>query len=179
MSRHQRRERFECAYCDERTASPVGSFCSPECRRRSKGERFLRLIRSDHRFCSSCFAILKEIERPTDEIRRQVRGAESSESLVGYEYLTTAAERGAFGFECRCGSVRGRADETATRRREAWLWNLREIAAHVRAEGQTDHGFRLDVFAESLWRTDDWELSAGRAIEAAEGTVDETTPRSK
>lgn len=62
---------YECAHseCDvERDPkASVGSFCSQECHYRDRGRKVLDELKRDHRFCATCFSIIKEVQAPSDD----------------------------------------------------------------------------------------------------------------
>lgn len=61
---------YECDHCQTATAVSAlvaGSYCSSDCYYRAKGARLLSKIKSDHRFCATCFKQLKEIDRPPEQ----------------------------------------------------------------------------------------------------------------
>lgn len=78
-----------------------GSYCSLRCSRRHDGDKLLRNIEHDHRFCTTCFRQLKEIEKPDattsvvvgpvdhDEVADTTR-----DCLIGMQYRTRHAETG-------------------------------------------------------------------------------------
>lgn len=106
------RQTYQCSGpdCDD-SAEPHelvdGSYCSLRCSRRDDGEAVLRNIEYDHRFCTTCFRQLKEIEKPDastsivvgpvdhDAVEPTVR-----DCLVGFQYRTRHA---------RTGEIEGRA----------------------------------------------------------------------
>lgn len=103
---HSAVETYPCAdqACDEHFAahdSVDGSYCSQTCSYRDDGRSILRNIAHDHRYCTSCFRQVKEIERP-QEHQRVVVGpvdhdqlqATSQDVLVGYQYRTKHSDIG-------------------------------------------------------------------------------------
>lgn len=84
----EQQSRVECSHCGgERTpsASVAGSYCSTRCFYAAKGAGILDQLRRDHTVCSTCFARVKTIERPSDE---------APEAVVGFEYPTKHATHG-------------------------------------------------------------------------------------
>lgn len=89
--------RCECAYCGgerDKHDSVGGSYCSPLCWHKHKGQKLYNTIRHDHKHCVNCGATLKSVEEPTDEQLRQIQGFHSTTAVVGYEYSTPNAEEG-------------------------------------------------------------------------------------
>lgn len=69
MSVQSAPETYQCTECGgSRTPDEsVGSFCSHTCLYRHKGANTLEQIKSDHRFCSTCFRQVKSVEKPPEE----------------------------------------------------------------------------------------------------------------
>jgi hypothetical protein len=124
QARTSRREREhsnrECYYhdCDvvfdpagEADDLPEGynnQYHSYECWSRQVAARLIRGVRLDHIYCASCFAELKEIERPPD-------GLDVPDCVVGYQYFDPeATERGTGEIIVPNGS-----DSTATATRQS------------------------------------------------------------
>lgn len=169
-----RQRRYECALeeCDNertRTSSVDGSYCSEKCANRARGRGLLRDIRQDHRFCWSCFRQRKEIERPTNEARRGLAPITDA-ALIGYEYLTPAAERGDHGPECKCGAVDHDLPDWGQRSAGPWEWFLQLASERLADDGRRDDALNAAKLADELWtRGDDnvpLELAVGRALEA-------------
>lgn len=77
----------ECAYCGawrNPEKDVAGSYCSAFCYFADRGRKALKNVEKDHRFCRSCFAQVKTIERPPEDY---------PEFVVGYQYATDDAER--------------------------------------------------------------------------------------
>lgn len=132
---------FDCARegCDtafEEGAAVAGSYCSTRCRDTATGEKILNAIRHDHRVCSTCFRLRKEIETPTDDYRRRFTDLQN-EAIVGYESLTEHAGYGEFGVECVCGAVDGEWDWL--RSEFAIEWWLSTAVEYLRGRGRFDY----------------------------------------
>jgi hypothetical protein len=160
-------ETDECDHpdCSVKYAIPnaVGGYCSQECADRHAGHRLLQHLQRDHRICWSCWRPRKEIERPTDEQRRQLDPV-TDQAVVGYEYLTEHADMGPHGIECTCGAVGHDIDDYDRRHDAPYHWLLREWVRETRAEGQHDKRLDLATFADVLWETGDLVLALGRAL---------------
>jgi len=165
-----RQTTYNCAFadCDEtrtESSSVDGSYCSVECAARDTGRQFLRDLRHDHRFCTSCFRQRKEIERPTAAARCGL-GVHTDAALVGFEYLTEHAAPGVHGIECACGAVNHDIDEEWLRESGAYHWFLKTAAETLVGEGQREDTLDLATLANTLWETDDLELAVGLALRA-------------
>lgn len=161
-------ESDQCASpdCDVEFKLPnavAGSYCSPACRDRHKGQRFLDHLRQDHRICSSCWRPRKEVETPTAETRRTLDPI-TEQSLVGYEYPTEHVEEGDHGLECTCGAVSHDTPNWDRREEGPYLWWLQQYVRQTRAEGQHDKQLDLPTLADTLWETGDLALALGRAL---------------
>lgn len=159
---------FDCSFADcdqQRTkhSSVAGSFCSEECAARHEGRKFLNQVRTDHRFCWSCFRARKEIERPTDEARRNLDPI-CDQALVGFEYHSEHVEMGPYGLECECGAVDHDVEEWDRRDEAPYHWYLYRVSQQLVAEGQREDAIDLETFADALWETDDLELAVGLAL---------------
>jgi hypothetical protein len=169
MSVSVRKQRqYDCAFpdCDQtrtETSSVAGSYCSQDCADRHDGQRLLRQIETDHRFCWSCWRARKTIERPTDTARRGL-GPVTDDALIGYEYATEHVEMGPHGLECSCGSVDHRLEGWDRRAEGPYHWHIKLIVSQLREEGQSDQVLDLATFADELWETDDLPLALGRAL---------------
>jgi len=119
MSVQSPTQTFDCAYCeDEYTHGVKGSFCGIECWYRHKGENILSQIQTDHTYCSSCFALRKEIDKPPAEFKRRLKitnGPESGESLQGFQYYTPNVEKADGFVYCKCGNIDHHAEVTELR----------------------------------------------------------------
>ena len=67
------------------TEAVRGSYCSEACYYRHHGEKILRKLETDHRYCASCGRKLKDIEPSTDD---------APDAFIGYQYQTGNAEFG-------------------------------------------------------------------------------------
>jgi len=173
-----------------------GSYCSKRCSLEHTGEKQLRNIKYDHRWCHGCFRKTKEVEAPP---------AGYPEFVVGFQYLTEHARKGEregnqdlFVEEDGDDPARDRAPGPAdtltmtgticecgtTDHRDDWL-RAEEIASVDEAvarfcravewmghEGQHDMIIDAEVLRETLEKSKEikgeyfWELAVGRAIEA-------------
>ena len=129
---------FSVAHLDIPTCGHCGNFCNPEttvddsfcsyyCYHASKGRKALNRIRSDHRWCATCFRQIKSIEHPPEghsvhveppELAGHIPGDDDGDVLVGYQYKTKHTTWGVDEFEsdacpaferqrwsCECGNV--------------------------------------------------------------------------
>jgi hypothetical protein len=163
-----RQEVYDCALdeCEQtrtKTTSVEGSYCSRECADRQRGRDFLANIRTDHRFCWSCFRARKEIERPTDSAVQDLTGFYVKQAVVGFEYHTEHVEMGPHGLECECGACDHAIEDWNQRESGPYAWWLKEIVDQMRDEGQHERRFDIVAFCDTLWETDDLELAVGRA----------------
>lgn len=123
-----------CASCDayrNPRKSVRGSYCSEACYFRHRGQKALKNLEDDHRFCRTCFAQVKEIEDPPQR---------APSFVVGYQYGTDAATSAARDYDredaarplvkerlgCHCGAtdLRSHDDVLATVDLERTLVNL-------------------------------------------------------
>jgi len=172
-----------CAWCDEERdpqASVRGSFCSRDCWLRHKGDKALNQLRHDHRFCVSCGRQLKELEEPPDETLRQINGAESTHSLVGYQYRTPQADIGEIqrdgpteyqdrihtGTICECGVTDGREADPDLRQLEidTVLKNLATTLLALWDEGAIDKKLDVRRYTRTYAESEDFALAVGRGL---------------
>jgi hypothetical protein len=155
--------RPDCTAQFKQSTAIAGSYCSEDCAAQDTGRKFLANIRRDHRFCWSCFRTRKEIERPTDELRRG-RGRHTAEAIIGYEYPTQHVEMGPYGLECECGGIDHDTPDWDVRYSVPYQWFLYRISEQLVNEGQREDAIDLVTLADELWETDDLELAVGRAL---------------
>lgn len=91
MSTTPQRPTYSCAECNR--PQPAGelvedTYCSVACHDRHEGRGVLRAVYTNHCFCATCFRTIKEVEPPTEAAKRKIRGAESTQALVGFQYKT-------------------------------------------------------------------------------------------
>jgi len=179
-----------CAFpdCDAAFSVPNavrGSYCSQDCADRHDGRRLLRHLRQDHRVCSSCFRLKKDVEVPSEifeqehfdrtgsgwtrdddgRVTLEFYGQDTArEAVVGIQHHTEHASMGPHGLECECGAVDHDSESDLLRSREAWHWWLAVTTRLHRAEGQRDDAVDPVTLADVYWATDDLELAAGRAL---------------
>lgn len=148
-----------------------GAYCSADCYYREKGRKALKNLEKDHRYCRTCFAKVKDLEKPDDD---------APDFVVGYQYGTAAATDACREYDsdsenlrplvkerlgCRCGTTDLRDfDETlATTDLQTTLINL---VAALRQKHREDKVPRLDY--RRLWDaygdTADLEYSVGVAL---------------
>lgn len=76
-----------CGHCG-RWVNPektiAGSYCSHECYYSDRGESALTNLEDDHKYCRSCFARVKDVEEPPEEL---------DDYIVGFQYGTEHARR--------------------------------------------------------------------------------------
>lgn len=164
--RHAETDACDRPDCESEYAIPnaVGGYCSEECAARHRGQKLLRHIQQDHRFCTSCWAPRKTIERPTANARRGL-GPVTDDALVGFEDYTRHVEMGPHGLECECAAIDHDIAEWDRRDDVPYHWRLLRIVEQIDAEGQRDITFDLGTFADEYWTTGDIELAVGRALE--------------
>ena len=157
-----------CHYCGgEYEYGYDGQYCSEECLISQQGEKALRNIKHDHRFCSTCYKPLKVVYRPDDRDTPELRKKALiiRESFVGFQDFTEHVEHGNYGIECSCGNVDHYHCEEAFRDGQPYEWYLKLAFEKFHQEGQMDDRFDLRVFADTFWHTDDFELAVGKALE--------------
>jgi hypothetical protein len=161
--------------CDERYIAPNGvdGHCSQDCADRHRGRKLLRNVRTDHRWCWSCWKPKKTIEKPSEQYRNrafdesgveltqdgdgelfvQRYGQEDTRDAVcGFEHYTRHVTRGPYGIECECAAISHDIDEWDRRDEGVPAWRLKRIVDQMRREGQHDHHFDPEAFANTLWR---------------------------
>lgn len=141
-------EWHDCSYCGDPYRDGTGdggSFCSVRChddhRREKAAANVLEVIREDHRFCSTCFRLIAEVEKPPEKW-----GIPSC--VIGYQYGTKHARtvwqesngRKKTGIGCQCGNCQHyHGDETLRRRRLITATHYLNCAADLlRIEGKID-----------------------------------------
>ena len=91
-------ETYTCEHCGgprKISTSVGGSFCSEHCLFRHRGEKALRQIITDHRWCATCFRQIKTTHRPSEDdlkamdVPRHIRDA-----FIGYQDVTEHATDG-------------------------------------------------------------------------------------
>lgn len=177
-----------CAFdnCDQQfqvRQAVAGSYCSQDCADRADAAGLLSHIRTDHKFCATCFGLKKDIDPPKpardfdksgtgwvptgpDTASIERFGQEvSMAAAVGFEHHTDRVERGPYGLECVCGCVSHDAVDEDMRRDEPFLWNLKTTVDHLREErDKTDKRLDIVTLANELWDGADLELAFGRAL---------------
>jgi hypothetical protein len=181
-------ETYTCRYCDgprEAAASVGGSFCSERCFYRYRGEKALRRITSDHRWCATCFRQLKETTRP-DDTELQDAGVSKliRQSFVGFEDPTEHAVEGVDDREhrdnpyrwteftrtsCECGTV-DPTDRHAVLRDldpKATMQSLWQCLVALEKYGTLQQRPSKPAYIEALRETTrDWTYAVGRALHA-------------
>lgn len=166
-----------CGYCGcwvNPYKTVEGSYCSEGCYYRDQGASALKNLETDHKFCRSCMAKVKQIERPPEKF---------DDYIVGYQYGTPAAVSATREYEsddratplikqrigCECGatdlstfdSVAANAD------REQLLVNLiaalREKYREEKLDELVDRRELFDAYRES---GGDIEYAVGRGLYA-------------
>jgi len=82
----------ECAHCGgprPYQESVHGSYCSKSCYWESRGERYLNLLRDDHRYCSTCGRKLKSTVKPHASVFDHSGGGlyTQADGTVDYEWI--------------------------------------------------------------------------------------------
>lgn len=138
---------YDCSYCGEPYRDGTGdggSFCSYRChddhQREKAANNVIETIRKDHRFCSTCFRLIAEVEKPPERW-----GLPSC--VIGYQYGTEHARtvwkdgrRQSTGLGCRCGNCQHyHSDDDLRRRRLVTAVHYLSCAADLlRIEGKLD-----------------------------------------
>jgi len=178
-------ETYQCSRdaCDRRFsrhAGVDGSFCSTQCRdahhHRKAARDILNQLERDHRFCFSCFARHKEVDKPPAGHTVNIGPVDhpgrttllSKNCLIGFQYTTRWADEGqrtrsvdeygrerltGHGPTCECGNTHHRQHEPAIRDRFAYEiahTTLVEAVAELRAEGKTDAHIDEDALDAAL-----------------------------
>lgn len=181
----QSTERYECSRdnCHERftTSNAVdGSFCSRLCRdidtNRKTARDILNQIERDHRFCATCFARHKEVDKPPQNhsvnigpVRHPGRARMLAKNcLIGFQYTTHWADEGdrtrtvdkygrerlvGHGPTCACGNTHHRQDEASLSTRFAFEYGHKQLVdavAELRSEGKTDAQVDRDALDAAL-----------------------------
>lgn len=182
-------EAYFCQQCGgprSPDASVGGSFCSERCLYRHKGEKALRQIRSDHRFCATCFRRLKTVSRPADS-RLEDAGLSrlTREAFVGYQYRTEHATDGVDEVaaeerpsdrrlaysrtSCECGTVDPSDRHEVLRQLDPkqTVQSLWRCLVELERDGTLTHRPSRGAYLEALRKTDlDWSYAIGRALHA-------------
>jgi len=171
-----------CKTCGEEFSRESGfrpGYCSQDCYERKQAHDLLHNLKHDHRFCHACFAELKEVDRPSDNLLRSVQGMHVAEALTGFQSRTPEAGRGVKTETVRedrketvsgtttcdeCGSTEHQDDYMRDFEIQRAAKNLRKRIEQTRDEGQHDYSFDTEAFVESWNESKDWELALGRAI---------------
>lgn len=93
-----------------------GSYCSPRCAIMARGESILEALRNDHRWCGTCWGLLKEIEDPPESapecaIGTQTLTPHATKGLRTLEGSERALDRTAWATICECGNTDARHHE--------------------------------------------------------------------
>lgn len=140
---------YECDRCGDvfrHGTGDGGSFCSFSChddhRRAEVAVNIFKEIREDHRFCSTCYRMISEIERPPE--KWGLPGC-----VIGYQYGTKHARtvwkdsggRTRTGIGCECGNCQHyHGDETIRRRHLVTATHhFLDAVELLRIEGKMDH----------------------------------------
>jgi len=181
-------ETYQCRHCGgprEAAASVGGSFCSERCLYRHRGEKALREIASDHRWCASCFRQVKETTRPDD---RELQDAGVSKlvrrSFVGFEDPTEHAVEGVDERDhrgnpyrrteftrtsCECGAVDPNDRHAVLRDLDpkATMQSLWACLVALERTGTLQRRPSKNAYVEALREHDtDWLYAIGRALYA-------------
>ena len=161
--------------CEEEYESPQTgsrSYCSPRCRYLDTGEKRLRDIRLDHRFCAGCLRRTKKVEKPPANKSVTVgpvdhEGAinEYEDVLVGFQYLTPNAEIGQregrayiFDPEAERAEPNYSASDTHIIRGTICTCGTTDLTDEWMRENMTD----LTAAAERLCRIFEWQAREGQ-----------------
>lgn len=162
----------QCTYCSETySVGYDAQYCSEVCYWKERGASVIRQIQNDHRFCTSCYARRKHIDKPPEEFRRKLKaenGYESAESVVGFQYHTPAVKRDHGFIYCKCGNIDHYADIEELRdidRKDVIvnLWSLLVEYYHDNQFGENtpDKDVLFDTLKESEF---DFEYAIGKAV---------------
>lgn len=168
MSTQSRALGYACEHCEGRRQDGA-SFCSTECRYRHKGENVLRNIRFDHRFCSTCYRQLRDIEKPPDELLIQNKVSQLvRESIIGFEYPTPNYQWEQGIWSCKCGTINHKDEHGFLQlsELECVLVNLVRVLQRYEREGQLDT-FSVDSFFSGFREISglDYAYAVGRSLE--------------
>lgn len=179
-------ETYTCRHCGgprEAATSVGGSFCSERCLYRHRGEKALRRIASDHRWCATCFRQVKETTRP-DDIELQDAGVSKlvRQSFVGFEDPTEHAVEGVDDREhrdnpyrrtaytrtsCECGAVDPNDRHAVLRDLdpEATMQSLWQCLVALEEHGTLQRRPSKPVYIEAIRESNrDWIYAIGRAL---------------
>lgn len=162
-----RTDQSTCSNCGQRFDNGYNDdYCSVNCLFKKKGTDALRNVEQDHRFCSSCYRIRKEIYRPDESVTPDFRRKPKliRDAFVGFEHHTEHVEMGPYGLECECGTVGSRTSEDLYRNSEAFEWWLKLVFDQLNEEGQLEQSFDLEIFVDRLWKHDNLERAVGEAL---------------
>lgn len=184
-----------CGYCGhfcnpKRTVKE--SFCSHYCYYAHKGEKALNRIRSDHRWCATCFRAVKDIERPPEgesvhveppELAGHVPGDTDGDVLIGYQYRTEHTVWGVDDFgtdavptlkrqrwSCECGNVDPAERDDILERVDlgATIHRCYQCLRDCHASGALDDSPDKDRFEAALQREGaDFPYAIGYALHGA------------
>lgn len=146
-----------------------GVYCDEECRLTHKGEKLLRNIEQDHRFCATCYKPLRVVYRPAEGEAPSLRKKALliRESFIGFQDLTEHAESGDYGVECDCGNIQHYHSEPTLRNGEPYEHFLNLAIDRLRNEGQFEYTFDTEAFSSTLDESDHFEYAVGVAIDSA------------
>ncbi|WP_049986845.1 hypothetical protein [Halobellus rufus] len=181
-------ETYTCRQCGDDhapTATVGGSFCSEHCLYRHRGEKALRQIASDHRWCATCFRQLKTTHRAADH-DLETAGVPGSvrDIFIGYQYRTEHAIDGVDERDhrdnpyrhteftrtsCECGTVNP-TDRHAVLRDldpKATMQSLWQCLVRLERDGTLHHRPSKGAYIEAIRESGrDWIYAIGRALHA-------------
>ena len=182
-------ETYTCRHCNgshDATATVGGSFCSERCLYRHRGEKALRRIAADHRYCATCFRQLKTVDRPDDRVLEDAGVSKLTRSaFVGLQSRTEHAVDGVDEREpvgavrdrpikftrtsCECGTV-DPSDRHAVLREldpKQTVQSLWACLVALERDGTLQKRPSKDAYLQALRETDlDWAYAVGRALYA-------------
>lgn len=142
-----------------------GSYCSLRCFHRSEGRDILRNIKHDHRFCSSCFRVRKEIDYPPESFIAE-RSKLVGEAMIGEEELTPQMTTESGLVYCTCGTIDHDAEEKTLRHldREEAVANLWSLLQQFAEESQVAAVPSREPFDRELAESGEVAVAIGAAI---------------
>lgn len=193
-SKYDDEETYECDHCgaEHHPRDAVKSYCSHECYLHGEGERILRHVTRDHRWCASCWRPVKTVNKPPTT--RYTKAPDHPEKdrwqlkdiVIGYQYptkhmvVTEAALGGSDGdrliapskvdytcWGCRCGNtdLGSRHDVLEEIEDEGLLDRVYHCLASFHEEGQFDQSPDRDQLEAAFdEQPGEWAYVIGRAL---------------
>ena len=179
-------ETYTCRHCDgprDAAASVGGSFCSERCLYRHRGEKAIRRIAADHRWCATCFRQVKTTHRPEDRLLEDAGVSKHTRSaFIGFQYPTEHATDGVderpsehepyrrlefTRISCQCGAVDpgDQHEEIRDLDPKTTLQSLWHCLVTLERDGTLHRRPSQDAYLDALRETNrDWVYAIGRAL---------------